>query len=105
MIPIEKWGNDHWSLLAYIETCCVDQNGHFELTRIRVNPDTHPMLAVGLLSARKWASNYDTVLNDTTTVPGHDDVDCLGDLEKAGMIYIQSLVNGFAVLSPMGSLA
>jgi len=102
MIPVEMWGKDHWSLLAYIETCCVDQNGHFELTRIRVNPYTHPMLAVGKLSARKWASNYNTVLNDGSDIPNHDDIDCLHDLEDVGMIYIKSFVNGFAALSPLG---
>jgi hypothetical protein len=101
-IPIEKWGKDHWSLLAYIETCCVDQNGHFELTRIRVNPGTHPLLAVGMLSARKWGPVCNTVLNDNTLLYGHDDVDCLDDLEEAGMIEIYSLVNGIAGLTPLG---
>jgi len=102
MIPVERWGKDHWSLLAYIETCCVDQSGRFELTRVRVNPNTHPLLAVGLLSARKWQSSYGTRLNDDSILPQHDDIDCLDDLENAGMIYLQSLVNAIAVLSPMG---
>lgn len=101
-IPVEKWGKDHWSLLAYIETCCVDQEGHFELVRIRVNPNTHPLCAVGKLSPRKWMPSYGTILNDGTVLEEHDDINCLNDLEKAGMIYVKSLVNGFAQLSPLG---
>src|SRR5208282_5100880 len=93
---------DHWSLLAYIETCCVDHNGHFELTRIRVNPETHPLLAVGKPSQRRWEPSYGTRLNDSSIISSHDDIDCLDDLETSGMIYIQSLVNAIAVLSPMG---
>ncbi len=95
-------GKDHWSLLSYIETCCVDHEGHFDLMRIRVNPESHPLLAIGKLSLRKWQSLYGTQLNDNSILSNHDDVDCLNDLEKAGMIYIQSLVNAIAVLSPMG---
>ena len=102
MISIDKWGKDHWSLLAYIETCCVDHNGHFNLMRIRVNPSTHPLLAVGKLSPRRWEPSYGTRLNDGTELPQHDDVDCLDDLSGAGMIFISSLVNAHAVLSPLG---
>jgi hypothetical protein len=101
-IPVDKWGKDHWSLLAYIETCCVDQKGHFELVRIRVNPYTHPLCAVGMLSHRKWKPDYDTLLNDGTRLINHDDIDCLDDLEVAGMVFIKSLVNGFAYLTPLG---
>jgi hypothetical protein len=26
-VPIELWGKDHWTTLAYIETRCVDYDG------------------------------------------------------------------------------
>lgn len=100
--PIERFGKDHWSLLAYIETCCVDHAGRIDYRRIRVNPNTHPMLAIGQFSPRKWEPTYSTILNDSTLIYGHDDVDCLDDLEKAGMITIDSVVNGLVALSPLG---
>jgi hypothetical protein len=102
IIPVEKFGKDHWSLLAYIETCCADNGGVIDLRRVRVNPNTHPLCAVGQHSPRNWLPTYSTILNDSTLLYGHDDIDCLDDLEKAGMIYIKSLVNGFVFLSPLG---
>lgn len=101
-IAVNDFGKDHWSLLAYIETCCVDSNGKFDLRRIRVNPKTHPQHAVDILSDRKWSSNYGTILNGGRVLPDHDDIDCLEDLERLGFIYIKSLVSEVAVLSPMG---
>ena len=53
-----KWGKDHVSLLAYIETCCVDKcpdkmnpvpvrtdgtRGQVSYVRMRVNERRHPM--------------------------------------------------------------
>lgn len=99
---VRKFGKDHWSLLTYIETCCVDNGGAIDFRRIRVNPETHPLCAVGQYSPRQWKPTYSTILNDNTLLYGHDDIDCLDDLEKAGMIYIKSLVNGFMVISPLG---
>lgn len=83
----EQFGKDHWSLLAYIETCCVDKGGKVGLERMRCNPKTHPGLAVavGGFSSRTWESSWGTRTREGL-IKGHDDHDCAEDLEKAGLI-------------------
>lgn len=82
----EQFGKDHWSLLAYIETCCVDNKGRIDLTRVRCNPKTHPGLAEARMSSRTWEPTYGTILRGGTRLDKHDDHDCADDLEQAGLI-------------------
>lgn len=83
-IPMDRWGKDHWSLLAYIETVCVDRHGMIDIQRMRCDVDRHPQykLATGIpLSDKK----YPTLLKEGR-LPDHDDWDCLDDLEAAGLV-------------------
>lgn len=117
-VPMSDWGKDHFSLLGYVETLCVDSInkgvGTINYTRMRVNEKTHPPLAQNFAMNRtKWNSEYGTRLrgfwkaDGTTTDPErqikkHDDVDCLDDLEAEGLVEIISLVNGFVTLTDKG---
>ena len=86
----ETWSRDHWSLLAYVECRCVDYRGQIENDHLRVNPKRHPAYAYSdrpsLGGRRTWASEYNTILNGLKILAGHDDIDCLQDLEAGNLI-------------------
>ena len=76
---IENWGKDHWSLLAYIETCCVDYGGKLDLKKMRVNNNKCPF---GNGNGFGWENAWSSPLKDGTLIDGHDDLDVLDDLIK-----------------------
>lgn len=92
-----QYGKDHWSLLAYVETRCVDYGGVLDVAHLRVK---NPAIGMGSrhapYSRPGWKPEYGTRLagywnKDGTTdpnkrLPDHDDLDCLEDLEAAGFI-------------------
>lgn len=89
-IPLERWGKDHWSLLAYIETCSVDHQGKLSFDRMRCNRETHPLQHAcrkyptsEALSA--WKPTWGTYLKESQ-LSEHDDWDCLADLYYAGLV-------------------
>ena len=102
---IERWGRDHWSVLLYAETECVnswhgigrpdrrklycDVNRHPGLWDSLGNPrrETHPIRLVG-----------DELLED------YDEWDCLDDLEEAGLLLIQGTgINVMLRMTDLGS--
>jgi hypothetical protein len=97
-IPMDKFYRDHWSLLSYLETCCVDNIGQINFDRIRVNPATHAIVAGGRMAGYRWTPDWGTSLAGIT-LPQHDDIDCMEDLEAAGLIHIHSLVNGIVQMT------
>lgn len=124
-VPIEQFGKDHWSLLAYIETCCVDGSGELVHDRMRTNPDHNVDLgrsrgmcfvADGKLTSSDnwWKDEYSTRLKSFPwksksekekakhRVSGHDDWDCLDDLEKTEFVRLISYVNGFVQITDAG---
>ena len=100
-IQTKDFGKDHWSLLAYIETRCVDHKGVLDLAHLRVrnpaiNSPSYPM------SRPMWKPLYGTRLSgyfndngtkdETRLLKKHDDLDCFDDLENAG--YIENMGTG-----------
>ncbi|KKN40772.1 hypothetical protein LCGC14_0729880 [marine sediment metagenome] len=81
-IPMSKWGKDHWSTLAYLETLAVDNSGFAKPNnpRMRTNEIRHPHLVgnIGYISSALGGSKYPTRLKDGE-VKGHDDWDCVDD--------------------------
>jgi hypothetical protein len=101
-IEPKRWGRDHWSLLGYIATCF---DGEIDRRKLRCNENRHPMLAH---CHSAWKDEWSTRLKSTPEgehikAIGHDDWDCLDDLEAAGMVNVFSLVNGFVRLTEYGS--
>ena len=92
MTKLDKWGKDHWSLLAYIETRCVDYKGILERSHMRCNENKHPLLKGLACGGLKWDEDYSTITKDGR-IKEHDDWDVLDDLEVVGFIEIMSLVN------------
>ena len=119
--PVEKFGKDHWSLMAYVEHCCVngrDGIGEIDRRRVRCNPNTNHMLAGVYSNDTQWRLNHSTRLFGFFDFDGrsepekaiaaglqlrdHDDWDCLDDLEAAGYVEVLSLVNGFVKMTEKG---
>ncbi len=100
-ITPKQFGKDHWSLLAYIETRCVDYKGVLDVAHLRVrNPAIgSPRMPFG---RPEWKPEYGTRLagyfkEDGTTdktrqILNHDDLDCADELEEAG--YIENMGTG-----------
>ena len=95
-VPMEKWGKDHWSLLAYAGTCVVD---HMELDPVRMRRK----------GGRHWKPEYGTRLKGYTTggdrtllLTDHDDWSCLHDLEAEGLIVRPSAVSMNVGITPKG---
>lgn len=96
-IPPELWGKDHWSLLGYVATRF---DGDLKHQNLRCNIAKHPLL-VGH-PGQRWQDSYSTRLKNGQAL-GHDDWDCLDDLEAAGLVNIISLVNGIVFLTAKGN--
>lgn len=128
-VPVSDFGKDHWSLLAYIESCAVDRGGDIrskaglsdasrkepllaELCkeRLRCNEASHPIHAVNS-SIFPWKPSNGTRLagyfvdggfDASRQLVSHDDWDCLNDLEFAGLIEVLSEANAVVRLSEAG---
>lgn len=115
-IPMQAWGKDHWSTLAYIETvmegCAGFQVGvdarmktgryHARVLASTPNPKrtTRPSAAIAMVMRPEHA----TVLKDGTRVEQHDDWHCLYDFQDAGLFNTTERFQPGDVLhfSPLG---
>lgn len=101
---LETFGKAHFSLLIYVESRCVDHGGVLDIAHIRVNSTTHPLFNGHEYSTRAtWNEQFGTLLNTGERLVDHDDIDCLDDLDNAGLIEIISLVNGFMSMTDKGN--
>ena len=85
----ERWGKDHWSVFAYVETCVVDRRGRLDNRRIQANLNRHPAHAGGRADGSQVdGAKYPIRLRNGETLPGsdYDEWDCLDDLEWSGLI-------------------
>lgn len=82
-VSISLWSKDHWSTLAYLECCCVDNNGKLDIRHMRCDRDRHPSFVHMMPSLDK---KYPTRLKGGVELNDHDDWDCLDDAEKQGLI-------------------
>jgi hypothetical protein len=86
-VPMEQWGHDHWSTLAYLETCAVDDRGIISNAHMRCNSRLHRAFVyiTGLGTVIEGAQ-YPTRLKDNKALENHDDWSCLEDMVKAGLL-------------------
>lgn len=84
VISIDRFGKDHWSTFAYVETRVVDYGGRLSVDHMRCDTDIHPQFAN---SANRANPNkkYPTRLRDGIAAH-HDDWSCVDDLEAAGLL-------------------
>jgi hypothetical protein len=85
-VSIEKFGRDHWSTFAYIETLCIDNGGRPDNRRMRCDVKRHPQYGHDV--AALMPGRYPTRLRGGEERDDHDDWDCADDLEAAGLIKI-----------------
>lgn len=86
-VPVDSWGSDHWSTLAYLETRAVDADGRVENQRMRCNPRIHRSFAnLGKGGGLVDGSKYPTRLRGNKTLDDHDDWSCLEDMVSAGLL-------------------
>lgn len=98
-IPLANFGRDHWSTLAYLETRAVDHRGKIELLPLRCNIERHPHYAHRGSSKNLQGSR----LRGGMVVEGHDDWDCIDDLEAAGLLRSEGTgTNPRYALTPLG---
>lgn len=91
VIPLERFGRDHWSTFAYLETRVVDARGIIDKDRMRTDPDRHPGL-IGprvMLLVMSSREKYPTRLRDGELLSDHDDWDCMDDLERVGLLVTE----------------
>ena len=105
-VPMAEWGKDHWSLLAYVETCCVDGDGTLDRDRMRTNHRRHPglvgprIVSSGLLRDRPF--KHPTRLREGVELD-HDDWNCFYDLEEARLVLDDGTgIYPHATMSPRG---
>lgn len=99
-IPMHRWGKDHWSLLAYVETRATSYCGQLDWNHLTLSRRNWPML----YAARKpYGSSFGEDAADLyglrlkplrhpgvfETVKGHCDADALMDLVEAGLVRIE----------------
>ena len=100
-IPVEKWGKDHWSMLAYIDTRIVDHHGILDYDHLRINARLHPAAAAAgpkksvSYSGGGCSQEYPTLIKGEQTedgkwtvvkIPDHDDINCIIDILQAGFL-------------------
>lgn len=83
-VPIQFWGKDHWSTLAYLECRAVDHKGVIARQHMRCDPERHPGLA-----HMPWDMDCPTYLACGVKLPQHDDWDCFEDAKAAGMLTLE----------------
>lgn len=102
-VPVNKWGKDHWSTLAYIETRIVDHSGVPNPEHMRADIDIHPQFGNRAQQEASPDKRYPTILNDGTTVEKHDDWSCVDDMVAVGIMEWQGTgINPVFVLTEEG---
>lgn len=88
-IPLDRWGKDHWSTLAYLETRAVDHQGVIKNANMRTSIKRHPLfVARGPLGPPTDGGQYPTCYKDGE-MNEHDDWDCLNDMVEAGLLAVK----------------
>ncbi len=94
MLTLKDFGKDHWNMLLYIETRAVDYGGRLDRQHMRIKQDE----LKGGRNPLGWKPEYGTRLSGyfsgkffdrfdkTRLLPDHDDMDCLDDFERLGLI-------------------
>ena len=90
-VSISDWGRDHWQTLAFVESCCVDNNGRYKrIDQLRTNSHHWAIQSLRNEFLRPFpmrSSDYKTRLINRD-IDNHDDWDCLLDMEREGVLII-----------------
>ena len=92
-IPMGLFGNDHWSLLLKVDEAINRSEGIINTAFLNIARSKRSSFAQN----PRFAAEYPTQVKASETlrtdgrygvrkIHGHDDIDCLGDLERAGLV-------------------
>jgi hypothetical protein len=107
-VPLERWGKDHYSLLAYVECRAVDDEGILDYRHMRVNENRHTPIGRPYMQDCKWCPDYGTRLKNFFVpdahdhLEWHDDFDCLEDMEREGFVQTGTVGSKFVALTEKG---
>jgi hypothetical protein len=102
-VQIRRWGKDHWTTFAYVETRWVDHRGMLSHDQMRCDRQRHPMFYSAkrrpiLFGTDADGAKYPTRLKTETRaadgrwgmveLTGHDDYDCLDDAIREGLVEV-----------------
>ncbi|MEU4575952.1 hypothetical protein [Nonomuraea sp. NPDC023979] len=95
-IPIDRFGADHWSTFAYVETRAVDRKGYLGHDHMRCSARLHPELYAlknpysssdgGRYPTKIKAARNDDGSWGAEALQAHDDYSCLSDCIAAGLL-------------------
>lgn len=98
-IPLDRWGKDHWSTLAYVENVMTECKS-FQVGadgRMRSNRRNFRVMAQYCPAPKRPTRTapgipmqdvHGTVLNTGTQVPNHDDWCCVQDMAAEGLFTV-----------------
>lgn len=97
-VPMNRWGKDHWSTLAYVETRIVDHEGQLAEPHMRSDGGRYATRLKPTEEAIEEARIRQTAGERFPTprveeLFGHNDWDCLADMYAAGLIVVEGLVS------------
>lgn len=114
----DRWGRDHWSMLAQIGAATVNAEGlrvvdvvTLDKKGMRVNPNRHPQhfhrgnwrLRSGFKRGNEgYPVGSGSMIAGGERVRDHDDVDVLADLEREGFVIVKSWTRMTLRLTPRG---
>lgn len=101
-VEVARFGKDHWSTFAYVETRIMDYKGVLDHDHMRCDEDRHMFMAGAGKRAQMFGGGlstkkYPTRLKKATRVSGvweveekfdHDDYDCLLDAIGVGLLEV-----------------
>lgn len=100
-VPMARWGKDHWTTFAYVETRWVDHRGMISHDQMRCDRQRHPMFYSAKKRCHMFGTDADGAKYPTrlkteepgedgtwgsVELPGHDDYNCLDDAIREGLI-------------------
>lgn len=83
--PMSQWGKDHWSLLAYVETRCVEYKGQLDRKHLSLDGKKYPLR-----------------LNNGIA-KGKNELDALKDLQNEGLILIENFASLEVRMTDLGN--
>ena len=108
-ITAELFGEDHWSLFAYVQGCCEGNVGRVEPEFMRCSWANRTRLGALGSESSEWGpvcgtrlKGYHKQQTPDLYLAGHDDWDCLADFEAAGLLEVVCYATGLVHLTPKG---
>lgn len=103
-VPVSRWGKDHWTTFAYVETRWVDHHGMLSHDKMRCDRQRHLVFYAakrrvitgfpGLADGAKYPTRLKTETPGgdgrwgVVELAAHDDYDCLDDAIREGLIEV-----------------